>query len=207
MRNHKTGCDRCHRKVCCCPRTVSCICPPGPPGPVGPAGSTGSTGPAGPPGSTGPAGPAGSTGPAGPIGTNATGLLAFSGQVNTPDTIGQNVFGLADGGVGIIPVVGLNTKPVARDTILRDLAVLSAGGLQPNNTVRVALRIDGIEVAALIFNSITAPGPNTTLTFPFGPLEVPAGSLYELRVEATSSVADAGSTYFLTATVGIVASL
>ena len=47
MRNHKTGCGRCHRNVCCCPRTPvtsSCICPPGPPGPAGPAGPPGSDG-------------------------------------------------------------------------------------------------------------------------------------------------------------------
>ena len=43
MRNHKTGCNRCSRKVCCCPRPASsCICPPGPPGPQGPAGPAGS---------------------------------------------------------------------------------------------------------------------------------------------------------------------
>ena len=42
MRNHKTGCGRCSRKVCCCPRPVtSCLCPPGPAGPPGPPGSAG----------------------------------------------------------------------------------------------------------------------------------------------------------------------
>ena len=52
MRNHKTGCGRCHRKVCCCQRpvTTSCICPPGPPGPEGPQGPPGSTGAQGPAG-------------------------------------------------------------------------------------------------------------------------------------------------------------
>ena len=45
MRNHKTGCGRCHRKVCCCPRpATSCLCPPGPPGPQGPPGPPGSNG-------------------------------------------------------------------------------------------------------------------------------------------------------------------
>ena len=47
MRNHKTGCGRCSRKVCCCPRTPvtsSCICPPGPQGPAGPTGPAGSNG-------------------------------------------------------------------------------------------------------------------------------------------------------------------
>ena len=47
MRNHKTGCNACNRRVCCCPRPVrrpqsSCICPPGPPGPMGPPGPPGS---------------------------------------------------------------------------------------------------------------------------------------------------------------------
>ena len=53
MRNHKTGCGRCSRKVCCCPRPAasSCICPPGPPGPSGLPGSDGVAGPPGPPGS------------------------------------------------------------------------------------------------------------------------------------------------------------
>ena len=55
MRNHKTGCGRCHRKVCCCPRT------PGPPGPPGSNGTAGPPGPPGLPGSTGPAGPGSET--------------------------------------------------------------------------------------------------------------------------------------------------
>ena len=48
MRNHKTGCGRCSRNICCCPRTpavTSCICPPGPPGPPGLPGSDGLPGP------------------------------------------------------------------------------------------------------------------------------------------------------------------
>ena len=57
MRNHKTGCGRCSRKVCCCPRPVtSCLCPPGPPGPPGPTGTAGAAGPSGLPGSDGASG-------------------------------------------------------------------------------------------------------------------------------------------------------
>ena len=58
MHSHSKSCSRCHRKVCCCPRTVasSCICPPGPPGPEGPPGSNGTTGATGPVGPEGPAG-------------------------------------------------------------------------------------------------------------------------------------------------------
>ena len=57
MRNHKTGCGRCDRRACCCPRpTSSCICPPGPPGPPGLPGSNGAAGPLGPPGPQGPPG-------------------------------------------------------------------------------------------------------------------------------------------------------
>ena len=39
MRNHKTGCGRCHPKKCCCQTG-----PPGPPGSTGPAGPTGPSG-------------------------------------------------------------------------------------------------------------------------------------------------------------------
>ena len=84
MRNSKTGCSRCRRNICCCPRAVaSCLCPPGPagpqglpgvagpPGPLGPPGLVGSNGPAGPsglPGSDGAEGPPGPEGPEGPAG-------------------------------------------------------------------------------------------------------------------------------------------
>ena len=64
MRNsHKTGCNACSRRPCCCrkpqPPSSSCICPPGPDGPPGLPGSDGSRGPQGLPGSDGPRGPAG----------------------------------------------------------------------------------------------------------------------------------------------------
>lgn len=174
-------------------------------GPSGPRGSTGPVGPAGPEGSQGPAGPSGSSIPVDIV--TATGLLAFSGGVVVPNTVGQNIYGLADSGADIISNVGLNTKPVVRDTVLQDLAVLSELPLQANHLLRVALRINGLEVAAVLFNILSAPGPNSILTAPFGPLLVPAGSTYELRVEATASAAGVGSDYRLTATVGIVASL
>ena len=193
-RDNTTACG-CGKPNCgggCRPRQIA-----------GSTGATGATGTTGTAGTTGATGATGATGPTSPIGTT-TGLLAFSGQVNTPAIVGQNVFGLADMGVGIVPTVGLNTKPVARDIIFQDLSVMSANALQADNTVRVAFRIDGLEVAAVVFNSLSAPLPNTILDFPFGPLPVPAGSQYDLRVEATSSALDADNVYFLTSTVGIV---
>ena len=71
MRNHKSGCDRCHRNVCCCPRSVasSCLCPPGPPGPSGPDGSTGATGATG----------AGATGATGATGVGTAGATGATG--------------------------------------------------------------------------------------------------------------------------------
>ena len=72
MRNHKTGCGRCRRDICCCPRNRnSCLCPPGPagpPGPPGPPGSEGIVGPAGPPGPAGLPGSDGAAGLPGPPG-------------------------------------------------------------------------------------------------------------------------------------------
>ena len=80
MRNSKSGCSRCRRNVCCCPRPVSsCICPPGPPGPPGPSGQQGV------PGAQGPEGPPGSTG--GIDAPEGTGWVTVTGGVVDPDAL------------------------------------------------------------------------------------------------------------------------
>lgn len=162
MRNHKTGCGRCSRKVCCCPRTpTSCICPPGPPGPAGPPG---------PPGSDATPGAGGG------------GLLKFSGTVAV-GTIGVESY-LADGGL----IVGTFLEPLEYispvDRILENLTVnvlASQATFGGPGTLTFDLLIDGVVALSVV---ATGPGPQSVA---FGTVVVLTGQTIALR--ATSSAA------------------
>ena len=85
MRNHKTGCGRCHRNICCC-----CPLPPGPPGPPGSNGAPGPQGPQGPPGSNAsPATDTASLAFSGIITDNLTNYLANSGNAPAVPPVGE----------------------------------------------------------------------------------------------------------------------
>ena len=173
MRNHKTGCGRCHRNVCCCPRrpvATSCICPPGPQGPPGPPGSNAT------PGSGG-------------------GLLKFSGSILTTGT-GLLVSYLADTGVGTAPPLLLPVEyQMAVDRTLVNLAlnVIGIVGVLPS-PLTFDLLVDGTPVLSV---EVTSAGPTDIA---LGSIDVLAGQLVSLR--ATSPALTEAS-LSATATVGI----
>lgn len=208
MRNHKTGCGRCSRNVCCCPRpavTSSCICPPGPPGPPG---LPGSNGVAGPPGPTGATGATGATGPVGPAGPSAlgltTGLLAFSGTVAIPAIVGGNIYTLPDRGHGtVLPVGELIVYPVARDVILRDISARSEQALSINQGVLIEVLVNGLVVPGGSINLTNSPAPDTGTSLFAAPVLVTPADSYSVRVTTNASAIDQDNLIDLTVSIGL----
>ena len=212
MRNHKTGCGRCHRNICCCPRpATSCICPPGPPGPPGLPGSNGDPGPQGPtgfPGSDGAQGPQGIPGS-----DNASSFLKFSGRAESGDTPESNIVtSLADAGFDF--TFAHNTAdthqpyyPLTRDVEL--LAFAARLGLPIINeapggviSVQVRQRVGdfGVEsvVAPFLANFTPTGTSSSTITIVApGPIVIPAGN--KIRIVAVASGDLSAALYPITA--------
>ena len=159
MRNHGTGCGRCRRKLCCCPRTASsCICPPGPPGPPGLPGSDGIVGPPGPqglPGSTG------ATGPAGPIGlldfAMFYGLTAGTGNAGPTDYAAT---------VAVRTAAGTGRVPFPRDgATTADIVRVDASSftLPDIGTYEVSFQVHTTEPGQLQLELNGASLPETTI--------------------------------------------
>ena len=178
MRNHKTGCGRCSRKVCCCPRpsvATSCICPPGPPGPAGPAGPAGSNG----------------TTP-----LSAGGLLKFSGIAVASEAAGLVAY-LADSGFlqvpALAPILDPIEYPIAADRTLVNLSAAASGpALLPGQTLDVEVLVDGSPVLTVTLTTIGIV--ETAL----GTVDVIIGQRVSLRVTASGIFA---------ATIGLAASV
>ena len=144
MRNSKTGCSRCRRNVCCCPRAVaSCLCPPGPagpqglpgvagpPGPLGPPGLVGSNGTAGPPGLPGSDGSDGAVGPPGPAGE----------EIVVPDIAAL----IATPTAPLVSGNEANVRTVRADWVLDKTSTLTADGISvvPTDAAGRWLRLPG----------------------------------------------------------------
>ena len=177
MRNHKTVCGRCHRNLCCCPRTApvsSCICPPGPTGPqglpgvagptgpVGPRGLTGEVGAAGAAGATGAAGAVGATGPQGPtadgeIWIPLAGLLAAGtvGVVNMSFAVGTADVNSLVMGAEPVPVMVPRTATVTR------VAARISRVLQPGEFITLFVRAFPEGTSFNVFPAFSSATPTT----------------------------------------------
>lgn len=177
MRQHGSGCDRCRRKLCCCPRAVSsCVCPPGPPGP---------------PGLAGPPGPAGSTGPAGPAGSPSAAILAykFSGSADDSTT-----FYLADTATGGAELAFPVRYPVGDDyDVLQFSTRLSATDAGGGATITVELvkRTNNAGAAIVLATSTYVIPPATSIDVVQNGIIVPganvvAGDVFDVLVSLTA---------------------
>lgn len=188
MRNHKSGCGRCNRHVCCCPpkRVVSsCICPPGPPGPPGLPGSTGPQGPRGLPGLPGSNAPFGSTDSI----EKWTGTLGLAAGLEVPVPVLGTELGIAtyladdlSGGYGVtVGAVFIPLLPISG--VAQDLLTVA-----PNYPSTP----DGIAFDALTVNFTTSIG--AAITLPSGTqlvaqLVIDAGQDETVCLEAATPIA------------------
>ena len=181
MRNHKTGCGRCHRSACCCPRpTSSCICPPGPPGPPGLPGSNGVLGPQGPVGLPGSDGP---VGPQGPPGSSADTIAAYAfARVTASQTVAPGapiqwtdvlLLNIADG-AGVFTI----TDPAAAGVYEVEYDVTAVTSGPGTATYTFGIFLDG-GAEALSSETLVSGGTGNLTGFALVVLNV--GSVVEVR--------------------------
>ena len=178
MNRHKTGCNRCHKSRCCCPRVrsvSSCVCPPGPQGPAGPQGPEGASGAQGLPGVGHP-------------------VLAFSGLINAA---ANTTTYFANGGRDVAADLDPHAYPVDEAFTLETIAANVDTALPDDAVVVVSLMRNGAPTGI----SVTyEEGDSGILVSSNGaPVEYLPGDTYGLTATVTGAALTAGTSLLATA--------